>query len=54
MAAPADRLIHHAPALWLEVGPPRGINPELLLRRLSALVGHVDAIDLTRSLLLQA
>jgi 5,10-methylenetetrahydrofolate reductase len=47
MAALADRLIHHAPALWLEVGPPRGINPEPLLRRLVALVGHVDAINLT-------
>ncbi len=47
MAALADRLIHHAPALWLEVGPPRGINPEPLLRQLVALVGHVDAINLT-------
>jgi len=35
------------PALWIEVAPPRGINPELLLRRLTALVGRVDAINLT-------
>src|ERR1700737_1572199 len=47
MASLADKLIHHAPSLLLEVGPPRGINPEPLLRRLSALVGHVDAINLT-------
>ncbi|HYA35194.1 MAG TPA: methylenetetrahydrofolate reductase [Candidatus Binataceae bacterium] len=37
----------NGPALWIEVAPPRGINPELLLRRLSALIGHVDAINLT-------
>jgi 5,10-methylenetetrahydrofolate reductase len=42
-----DKLTHHAPALWVEVGPPRGINPEPLLRRLSALIGHADAIKLT-------
>ena len=47
MAALADKLSHRAPALWVEVGPPRGINVELLLRRLAALVGHVDAINLT-------
>jgi 5,10-methylenetetrahydrofolate reductase len=47
MAALADKLARHAPSLWLEVGPPRGINPEPLLRRLAALVGHVDAINLT-------
>ena len=47
MAALADKLTHHAPSVWLEVGPPRGVNPEPLLRRLSALVGHVDAINLT-------
>ncbi len=47
MAALADKLARHAPALWLEVGPPRGINPEPLLRRLAALVGQVDAINLT-------
>jgi 5,10-methylenetetrahydrofolate reductase len=42
-----DKLNGHAPALWLEVGPPRGVNAEPLLRRLSALVGHADAINLT-------
>ena len=47
MSALLDKLTHHAPALWVEVGPPRGINPEPLLRRLSALVGHADAINLT-------
>ena len=36
-----------APALWLEVSPPRGINPAPLLRRLAELVGCVDAINLT-------
>ncbi len=33
--------------LWLEVGPPRGVNPEPLLRRLSVLKGGADAINLT-------
>ena len=47
MAILADKVAHRAPALWLEVGPPRGVNPEPLLRRLAALVGHVDAINLT-------
>ena len=42
-----DSLNAAAPALWLEVSPPRGINPAPLLRRLGALVGHVDAINLT-------
>lgn len=42
-----DRLTHHAPALWVEVGPPRGVNAEPLLRRLATLVGHADAINLT-------
>jgi 5,10-methylenetetrahydrofolate reductase len=42
-----DKLAHHPPALWLEVAPPRGINPELLLKRLAALAGHADAINLT-------
>ncbi|MHB8382905.1 MAG: methylenetetrahydrofolate reductase [Candidatus Binataceae bacterium] len=35
------------PALWVEVSPPRGINPELLLRHLAAVRGQVDAINLT-------
>lgn len=47
MPALLDSLSRHAPVLWLEVGPPRGVNPEPLLRRLSALAGHADAINLT-------
>ena len=42
-----DSLNAAAPALWLEVSPPRGINPAPLLRRLGDLAGHVDAINLT-------
>ncbi len=42
-----DNLNGPAPALWLEVSPPRGINPAPLLRRLAQLAGHVDAINLT-------
>ena len=42
-----DSLHAAAPALWLEVSPPRGINPAPLLKRLAALAGHVDAINLT-------
>src|SRR5258708_8950972 len=42
-----DSLNANAPALWLEVSPPRGINPAPLLKRLSSLVGHVEAINLT-------
>ncbi len=42
-----DSLNADAPALWLEVSPPRGINPAPLLKKLAALVGHVDAINLT-------
>jgi methylenetetrahydrofolate reductase (NADH) len=34
------------PALWLEVSPPRGVNPEWLLGKLAALRGKVDAINL--------
>jgi 5,10-methylenetetrahydrofolate reductase len=43
----AESLNDPRPGLWIEVSPPRGVNPELLLKRLSALVGHVDAINLT-------
>jgi methylenetetrahydrofolate reductase (NADPH) len=32
--------------LWLEVAPPRGINPEALLAKLAPLRGVVDAINL--------
>jgi len=35
------------PALWLEVAPPRGANPNPLLRRLEEFVGHIDAVNLT-------
>ena len=42
-----DSLNATAPALWLEVSPPRGIDPAPLLRRLAVLAGHVDAINLT-------
>jgi methylenetetrahydrofolate reductase (NADPH) len=42
-----DSLNAAAPALWLEVSPPRGINPAPLIRRLAPLAGHVDAINLT-------
>jgi 5,10-methylenetetrahydrofolate reductase len=43
----AESLNSLRPGLWIEVSPPRGVNPELLLKRLSAIVGHVDAINLT-------
>ena len=43
-----DRLFPGAaPALWLEVAPPRGVNPEPLLKKLAVLKGRVDAINLT-------
>jgi 5,10-methylenetetrahydrofolate reductase len=42
-----EKLTAATPALWLEVSPPRGINPAPLLKRLAALAGHVDAINLT-------
>ena len=32
--------------LWLEVAPPRGIDPDSLLNKLAALDGKVDAINL--------
>lgn len=47
MSAIADSLNSNRPALWLEVSPPRGINPATLLKRLATLQGHVDAINLT-------
>ena len=47
MSSLVNNLNAPAPALWLEVSPPRGINPAPLLKRLGALVGHVDAINLT-------
>lgn len=42
-----EKLTADTPALWLEVSPPRGINPAPLLKRLAVLAGHVDAINLT-------
>ncbi|MGH7950046.1 MAG: methylenetetrahydrofolate reductase [Candidatus Binataceae bacterium] len=47
MSALLQRLEQRGPALWVEVSPPRGVNPEPLLKRLAALKGHVDAINLT-------
>ena len=47
MSSILDSLNSTAPALWLEVSPPRGINPAPLLKRLAELAGHVDAINLT-------
>jgi homocysteine S-methyltransferase len=46
MSALLRRLDAHQPALWLEVAPPRGIAVDLMLTRLAALCGHVDAINL--------
>jgi methylenetetrahydrofolate reductase (NADPH) len=42
-----DSLSARSPMLWLEVAPPRGVNTESLLKRLSTLAGHADAINLT-------
>jgi methylenetetrahydrofolate reductase (NADPH) len=42
-----EKLTADGPALWLEVSPPRGIDPAPLLKRLAVLAGHVDAINLT-------
>jgi methylenetetrahydrofolate reductase (NADPH) len=41
-----ENLTASAPVLWLEVAPPRGIAVESLLGKLSALRGHVGAINL--------
>lgn len=46
MSALLARLDARAPALWLEVAPPRGIAYESLLTKLAALRGHVGAINL--------
>lgn len=35
-----------APLLWLEVAPPRGIAVESLLRKLGAMAGSIDAVNL--------
>jgi 5,10-methylenetetrahydrofolate reductase len=47
LSAILEKLTADTPALWLEVSPPRGINPAPLLKRLAVLAGHVDAINLT-------
>lgn len=47
MPAPLGTLAAARPALWVEVAPPRGVNPEPLLRRLAELRGKADAINLT-------
>lgn len=41
-----ERLAAPGPALWLEVAPPRGINPASLLQRLAGASGDLDAINL--------
>ena len=47
MPSLAEILAASRPSLWLEVAPPRGVNPKLLLRRLQDFAGHADAINLT-------
>jgi methylenetetrahydrofolate reductase (NADH) len=47
LSAVLERLDQGRVALWLEVAPPRGVNARPLLKRLAALAGHVDAINLT-------
>jgi len=47
LSALLDSISGPAPAVWLEVAPPRGINCESLLAKLAQLRGHVDAINLT-------
>ncbi len=47
MSAFVDSLSQDAPVTWLEIAPPRGINPESLLRKLEGIGGHVDAVNLT-------
>jgi len=41
-----DNPVSGGSLLWVEVAPPRGINPEALLARLAPLRGVVDAINL--------
>jgi methylenetetrahydrofolate reductase (NADPH) len=41
-----ESLSGQAPVLWLEVSPPRGVNPEMLLKRLAGVKGHVGIINL--------
>lgn len=46
MSALLKRLDAEAPALWLEVAPPRGIAVDSMLDKLVAVRGRVDAINL--------
>jgi 5,10-methylenetetrahydrofolate reductase len=47
LATISESLTSRTPALWIEVSPPRGSNPDSLLKRLSAVAGRIDAINLT-------
>ena len=47
MTSISESLNSRIPVLWIEVSPPRGSNPEPLLKRLSEVAGQVDAINLT-------
>ncbi len=47
MSTLLSQLASGTPSLWVEVSPPRGINVEPLLKRLSVLSNKVDAINLT-------
>ncbi len=42
-----EHLASGIPSLWIEVGPPRGINIDSLLARLAPLRNKADAINLT-------
>ncbi|MGH7879106.1 MAG: methylenetetrahydrofolate reductase, partial [Candidatus Binataceae bacterium] len=46
MTSLLDNPVGGGPLLWLEVAPPRGINPQSLLAKLAPLRGVVDAINL--------
>jgi 5,10-methylenetetrahydrofolate reductase len=46
MSALIDSLTDVAPTLWLETSPPRGFAVESLIARLTAVRGHVGAINL--------
>jgi 5,10-methylenetetrahydrofolate reductase len=41
-----ETLSREAPVLWLEVSPPRGVNPDLLINRLAPVRDHIGAINL--------
>jgi len=46
LALSLDSILPHAPALWLEIAPPRGIVGESLLSKLAAVREHVCAVNL--------